>query len=190
MNICKKGLARIIVQNIVDKLNALESLGNIKWNISEEDKQANYRSWAKMTLKNILEADEPDVIEHVFMGQFDGSSKPNPGEMKIGGYIKSLADMDNTISTFSLDKGYGTNNRAEYLALIELLKMSITKGIKRINIYGDSKIVIMQVNGKWKANKDMAPLRDQAVYLLDQFDHWSLSHVPRELNSEADSLTR
>ena len=52
----------------------------------------------------------------------------------------------------------------------------------------------MQVSGengkKWKANKNMTPLRDQVLEGLKYFDHWTLSHVPRELNSEADSLTR
>jgi ribonuclease HI len=98
--------------------------------------------------------------------------------------------MSKTIYSFSILLDYGTNNRAEYLALIQLLEMAIKKGIKRMNIYGDSKLAVMQVNHKWKANKDMAPLRDQVLKLLNNFDHWSLSHILRDLNAEADLLTR
>ena len=187
MNITDTELAKRIVQHIVNELSALESLGDLKWSIPPKDKQSNYRAWAEMTLKYIRDSHD----EHeVYVGQFDGSAKPNPGEMKIGGYIKDLRDMDKTIYSFSLEKGYGTNNRAEYLALIELLESAIRQGITRLNIYGDSNLAVQQVNGKWKANKDMAPLRDRALELLKKFDHWSLSHVPRSLNSEADSLTR
>lgn len=187
MNISKKQLARDIIQHIVNDIRALESLGDMKWQTHEADKQAQFKSWAETTLKMIDNASDEGGV---FVGQFDGSAKPNPGKMKIGGHIKNLKDMGPPMYTFSIALGEGTNNRAEYLALIELLEIAIKKGIKRMNIYGDSNLAVMQVNGKWKANKDMAPLRDQALKLLKQFDHWSLSHVPRELNSEADSLTR
>lgn len=187
MNISEKQLARDIIQHVVNDLNVLFTEGDMKWIIPMAERQAHYRDWAEMAMNKIYDALDEG---HTFVGQFDGSAKPNPGLMKIGGYIKNLKNMDRTIYSFSLDKGHGTNNRAEYLALIELLESSITKGIKRINIYGDSKLAVMQVNRKWKANKDMGPLRDQVCQLLEGFDHWSLSHVPRALNSEADSLTR
>ncbi len=187
MNITDTELARKIVQHIVHELADLESLKEIKWNINATEKQMQFRSWAEMALKIIREAHDE---KQIYVGQFDGSAKPNPGEMKIGGFIKSPTNMNKTIFTFSFEKGPGTNNRAEYLALIQLIESAIERGIKRFNIYGDSNLAVMQVNRKWKANKDMAPLRDQAIKLLKNFDHWSLSHVPRALNSEADSLTR
>ena len=187
MNISKKKLALQIVQHIASELGAMQDLGDVDFNISRSDIQANYRNWAQQTLTFITDAIDKDCV---FVGQFDGSAKPNPGEMKIGGYIKNLKDMDKPLYSFSLDKGYGTNNRAEYMALIKLLEVAIERGVKRINIYGDSNLAVQQVNGKWKANKDMAPLRDQAIRLLKNFEHWSLSHVVRSLNAEADLLTR
>jgi ribonuclease HI len=187
MNLTEKELAKKIVQHIASELNAMNSLGDLKWFITHQDRQKHFRKWAEQTMNFIKNsADE----KFVYVGHFDGSSKPNPGIMKIGGNIKNLRDMSTAIYSFSILLDYGTNNRAEYLALIELLEMGIKKGIKRMNIYGDSKLAVMQVNHKWKANKDMAPLRDQVLKLLNNFDHWSLSHVPRALNSEADLLTR
>ena len=187
MNISEKQLARNIIQHVVNDLNVLQTEGDMKWNIPMKERQAQYREWAEMAMKKLIDAND---VECIYVGQFDGSAKPNPGLMKIGGYIKNLKHMDRNMYTFSLDKGEGTNNRAEYLALITLLETAISKGIKRMNIYGDSNLAVMQVNGKWKANKDMGPLRDQVLDLLEFFDHWSLSHVPRALNSEADALTR
>ncbi len=187
MNLSKKQLAKDIVQHIVTELSALESLGELTWNIPKDKRQANFRSWAEMAMKKITGATDE---KQIYIGQFDGSAKPNPGIMKIGGHIKDSKDMNSILYSFSIGLGEGTNNRAEYLALIELLEIAIRKGIKRMHISGDSKLAVMQVNLKWKANKDMAPLRDQVLQLLKKFDHWSLIHVPRALNVEADSLTR
>ena len=187
MSIKEKEVATKIVQYIAGELNKMNSLGDLKWFITHQERQKHFRKWAEQAMHFITNSMDK---KFVYVGHFDGSSKPNPGIMKIGGNIKNLRDMSTTIYSFSILLDYGTNNRAEYLALIELLEMAIKKDIKRMNIYGDSKLAVMQVNHKWKANKDMTPLRDQAIKLLEQFDHWSLSHVKRELNSEADLLTR
>ena len=187
MNLTEKEVARKIVQRIADDLAILEMNNGLKWHITKNERQTIYREWAQSALNIITNAVDDQCV---YVGQFDGSAKPNPGEMKIGGYIKNLKDMDKILYSFSLYKGYGTNNRAEYMGLIELISTALSKGIKRINIYGDSKLAVMQVNRKWKANKDMGPLRDQVLQLLEGFDDWSLSHVPRDLNSEADLLTR
>ena len=185
----KKEVSRKIVQYIKDELYSLENKGIITWSFSPIQRQDYFRDWAVKAMQILCESCE-EKQDEVFVGQFDGSAKPNPGIMKIGGHIKNLKDMDTALYSFSIGLGIGTNNQAEYLALIELLEIGIKKGIKRINIYGDSNLAVMQVNGKWKANKAMAPFRDQVLQLLKKFDHWTLSHVPRELNSEADSLTR
>ena len=53
-----------------------------------------------------------------YTAYFDGSAKPNPGMMKIGGLVK---DETGTIKgEYSKELGHGTNNEAEYLSLIIL----------------------------------------------------------------------
>ena len=123
-----------------------------------------------------------------YYGYFDGSSIPNPGLMTIGGYIE--AEDGIRVEDFHLEIGDGTNNRAEYGAIIHLLEETIKLGIKNINIYGDSMLVVNQVNGKWKSNRDMTPLKSRVQALLTHFESWTLTHIKRELNQEADSLTR
>jgi ribonuclease HI len=39
-----------------------------------------------------------------------------------------------------------TNNEAEYEALLHGLRLAVTLGIKRLLVYGDSSVVINQVN--------------------------------------------
>lgn len=123
-----------------------------------------------------------------YEGYFDGSAKPNPGIMTIGGFIKD--PKSTTIHSYSVELEYGTNNESEYLSFIRLLNDTIKLNIKKIKLYGDSALVVNQVNRKWKANKKMRPYRNEAILLLDQIDEWYLKHIKRHLNKEADSLTR
>ena len=119
---------------------------------------------------------------------FDGSSKPNPGIMTIGGYI--VDDIGKTLYEFSSEIGEGTNNQAEYLAFINVVEKLREKGIKNVLIQGDSALVVNQVNRKWKTkNPNMKKLRNLALELLEGID-WELTHVRREENTRADLLTR
>jgi ribonuclease HI len=47
-----------------------------------------------------------------------------------------------------------TNNKAEYEALIHGLRIATSLGIKQLLIYGDSAVVINQVNKDWDCTKD------------------------------------
>jgi len=125
----------------------------------------------------------------MYRGYFDGSAKPNPGIMTIGGLIKN---PDSTVlHSYSEELSHGTNNEAEYLSFLRLLNNILERGIKQIQIYGDSILVVNQVNGKWKAKDSrMKTYRNQALKMLVHIPEWKLQHVKRELNKEADLLTR
>jgi ribonuclease HI len=47
-----------------------------------------------------------------------------------------------------------SNNDAEYEALIHGLRIAVSLGIKRLLAFGDSKVVIEQVNKEWDCVKD------------------------------------
>lgn len=125
-----------------------------------------------------------------YEGYFDGSAAPNPGEMKIGGFVRRVSDKEKVFE-YSIDLGYGTNNEAEYLSLIELCDNLERLGVEKITIYGDSQLVINQVTGQWKARDPrMESFKTTALDLLKSIPDWTLSHVRRGMNMEADSLTR
>jgi hypothetical protein len=48
-----------------------------------------------------------------------------------------------------------SNNEAQYEALLHGLRLAISLGIKRLLIYGDSLLVVQQVNKEWDRNKTM-----------------------------------
>jgi ribonuclease HI len=85
--------------------------------------------------------------------------------------------------------GIATNNRAEYLALIEGLKKAAEWKPDRLEVFLDSKLVVEQVAGGYRVRKpDLQPLHSEAMHLLAGFTEWVITHVPREKNRGADAL--
>jgi ribonuclease HI len=85
--------------------------------------------------------------------------------------------------------GITTNNEAEYHALIEGLKAVSDWKPDRVELYLDSKLVVEQMNGRYKVKSaDLAPLFKQANDLRKQFPEVSITHVERAKNSGADAL--
>lgn len=85
-----------------------------------------------------------------------------------------------------------TNNLAEYQALLEGLEAFVLRGLKgKLICKGDSKLVVEQVNGRWRCRAyHLRLLRDKILVLLDQLGDWELVWVPRESNQEADRLCK
>jgi len=122
-----------------------------------------------------------------YTAAFDGGATPNPGQMKIGGFIKLYGK---NIFRYSDSIGHGTNNIAEYASLLRLVKEAQKLDIQNIYIQGDSQLVINQVNGVWKAKDPrMKQYRDRVLATLKHIKQWELKHVLRNHNKEADSLT-
>jgi ribonuclease HI len=85
--------------------------------------------------------------------------------------------------------GTATNNRAEYLALIDGLRKVAEWKPDRLEVYMDSQLVVEQVSGRYRVrNPDLEPLHRQAMALLRNFPRFTVSHVPREQNRGADAL--
>jgi ribonuclease H / adenosylcobalamin/alpha-ribazole phosphatase len=85
--------------------------------------------------------------------------------------------------------GVATNNEAEYHALIEGLKAVAEWKPDRLEVYLDSKLVVEQVNGRWRVKEArLQPLHRQAKELLDTFSEVGVKHVERERNKGADAL--
>jgi ribonuclease HI len=120
---------------------------------------------------------------HVY---FDGASRGNPGPAAVGWVIVS---SDGIVADGNARIGETTNNKAEYQALIRALEAARDFGLDEVDLRGDSQLVVKQVRGEWDANDPQ--LREHRVrvrQLVEQFDRWSLDHVPREINNHADQL--
>jgi ribonuclease HI len=84
-----------------------------------------------------------------------------------------------------------SNNMAEYDALLCGLKIAIETGIKRLDVRGDSQLVIDQVMKNASCHGDKMETYCKAVRALeDKFYGIELNHVPRRYNEEADELAK
>ncbi|WFD12041.1 ribonuclease HI family protein [Tepidibacter hydrothermalis] len=126
---------------------------------------------------------------------FDGACNNNGNKEADTGLGYAIYDTKHNVylKEISLYGGNGTNNTAEYKALIECMKDLIGLGLikEEINIYGDSDLIIKQVIGQWKCKKEhLIPLRDEAVKLMNKFDDLNIKWVPRNENALADKLSK
>jgi ribonuclease HI len=84
-----------------------------------------------------------------------------------------------------------SNNEAEYEALLHGLRLAISLGIKRLLVYGDSLLVVQQVNKEWDCNKETMDAYVQEVRKLEsKFSGLEVHHVLREHNVGADILSK
>jgi ribonuclease HI len=130
-----------------------------------------------------------DLIAHI-----DGGSRGNPGPSAIGVIVHD----ERGAVLFEAGKyiGRGTNNEAEYHALIFLLQNAAREpllresGAEHLRIHCDSKLIVMQVLGKWKIKEPrMQELCDE-VHRVKKTVPFQLriKQVPREENRDADRL--
>jgi ribonuclease HI len=116
----------------------------------------------------------------------DGGSRGNPGPAAIGGV---LYQADKEIANFSKYLGQGTNNQAEYNALLTGLELAKKHKIINLQCFLDSELVVKQLNKEYRVkDADLAKLFVKVWNLAQEFDSISFNHVRREFNKEADRL--
>jgi ribonuclease HI len=127
-------------------------------------------------------ADPTEVIVHT-----DGASRGNPGPAAIGVVIQDSQGRVLLELGEALERT--TNNVAEYTAVIRALERARELGARRVQCLMDSQLVVRQLNGSYKVkHPDMLPLYRRVLELIQAFDDVTFSHVPREMNAEADRL--
>jgi probable phosphoglycerate mutase len=117
----------------------------------------------------------------------DGGSRGNPG---IAGYGVDVQDEGGApVASLSENLGIRTNNFAEYSALIGALRYALANGYEGLRAYADSELMVRQINGVYKVKSpDLQPLFREAKALISKLKSFSIHHIPREQNREADRL--
>ena len=129
------------------------------------------------------DADGREAILYV-----DGASFGNPGPSGIG--VVLVEDGD-TVVTRSEDIGYGTNNQAEYRALLRGLNEALERGVTQLLVRSDSQLLVRQMIGEYKVkSKALQALRREAEVLKQRFEQIAFEHVRREYNDVADELAK
>ena len=121
-----------------------------------------------------------DLVAYV-----DGGSFGNPGPSGIGVVIDGSAD-----GTIRIAKWIGCqdNNVAEYVALLEALQCALGLQAKTLHVFSDSEVVVRQMRGEYRCRSPRLYSLNWICRKLTRSLDFSISHVPRESNTEANRL--
>lgn len=123
-----------------------------------------------------------DAVIHI-----DGASRGNPGPAAYAVVVESGAGAG--LGAVSKYIGHTTNNVAEYQALLAALDYARQRRFRRIRIHTDSELMKRQIDGDYQVKSpDLLPLHRRALQSIAGFETFSIVHIPRERNAEADRL--
>jgi ribonuclease HI len=143
---------------------------------------------ARRTQTKTVRAARHDGAATPWRAWFDGSAHPNPGKCGIGAVLRGPNREHVEISRAA---GHGNSSEAEYLALIALLEAAVHAGSHGLTIYGDSQVVVNDMNGSdAAAAPSLRSHREAAQALMAQIDGVVLRWIPRHKNPEADALSQ
>eukprot|EP00253_Pinus_taeda_P006725 PITA_06725 len=118
---------------------------------------------------------------------FDGASKGNPGTAGAGGVI--YHPDGHTKDIFYWGLGHKSNNQAELLGLLKVCQIARDKGVKKLQVFGDSELIIKNLNtGDRFNNPSLNKILGRLKRVLQFFDSCKFYHILRNLNSEADNM--
>src|SRR3954462_9292807 len=137
----------------------------------------------------MAEVHSSQVHPTVWQMYFDGASRTIPRMGLVAGVGIVLISPRNHVilRAFSLTESC-TNNVAEYNALLIGLQLAHQLGVRNLQAYGDSKLVINQLRGEYEVRSDdLIPYCDSALQMAEQFEGFYIGHVPRQDNTHADA---
>jgi ribonuclease HI len=117
----------------------------------------------------------------------DGGARGNPGPAAIAAVVQDASGE--VLEERSERIGEATNNVAEYRALLLGIERAAAFEAGELELVGDSELIVRQVKGEYKVrDATMRELHAEVRRALSDFDGWSIRHVRREENAEADRL--
>ena len=115
----------------------------------------------------------------------DGGSLGNPGPSGIGVVIDGYESGPIRIAKWI---GHQDNNVAEYMALLEALQCALSLKAKALHVFSDSQVVVRQMRGEYACRSSRLYSLHWTCCKLARALKFSISHVPRENNAEANRL--
>jgi len=119
----------------------------------------------------------------------DGAARGNPGPAGAGAILRDAATGD-TLAEIAEFLGIRTNNYAEWTAVELALGEALRLGAMHVDLRLDSELVARQISGRYRVkHPDLKPIHARVMAQLATLSGYSVGHVPRELNKEADRLS-
>jgi len=137
--------------------------------------------------RDLFPAPSHERPEHYLVAYSDGGARGNPGPAGYGVVIQDEAGQK--VAALSQYLGHQTNNVAEYQGLIGALEYAVEHGPKALKLISDSELLVKQIKGEYKVkNPTLQDLYGRARQLIRQLDWFTIQHVLRGKNEEADRL--
>jgi ribonuclease HI len=124
----------------------------------------------------------PELVAYV-----DGGCLGNPGPSGIGVVIQGVANGPVRIAKRI---GHQDNNVAEYAALMEALQYAVALKARKLHVYSDSQVVVRQMTGEYVCRSPRLYSLHWTCRKLARSLAFSISHVRREENAEANQLAQ
>jgi ribonuclease HI len=125
--------------------------------------------------------------ESYLIAHIDGGARGNPGPAGYGVVITDQAG--NKVAGLSAYLGHQTNNYAEYNGLLAALDYALEHSHKALKVVADSELLVKQIRGEYKVKSpSLAELHGRAKKMINQLEWFSIQHVLRGGNQEADRL--
>lgn len=129
----------------------------------------------------------PGPPENHLIAYIDGGARGNPGPAGYGVLIKDQSG--HKVSALSEYLGHQTNNYAEYSGLLAALQYALQNNHRALKVISDSELMVKQIRGQYKVKSPaLLDLYQQAKVLIGKLDWFSIQHVLRAQNREADGL--
>jgi ribonuclease HI len=143
-------------------------------------------NFSPQATKELFSAHENPPAHHL-VAFSDGGARGNPGPSGYGVLIQDEAGRK--VAALSEYLGHQTNNFAEYQGLIAALEYAVANGHKALKVISDSELLVRQIKGIYKVrNAALQDLHGRAKELIAKLDWFSIGHVLRGHNEEADRL--
>ncbi len=118
----------------------------------------------------------------------DGAARGNPGLAGAGAVL--VEPSGQVVDRIGKFLGTQTNNFAEYMGLLLGLRRAKELGVREVEVFADSELMIRQLGGRYQVKSpSLRPLYEEALKLLNNFERVKLVHVPREMNRAADEMS-
>jgi ribonuclease HI len=119
----------------------------------------------------------------------DGAARGNPGPAGLGAILRDSASGE-VVAELARYLGPRTNNYAEWTAVEAALGEALRLGATRVDLRTDSELVARQISGIYRVkHPELKPIHARVMGLLGRFAGYTVGHVPRQQNAEADRLS-
>ncbi|HXB21007.1 MAG TPA: ribonuclease HI family protein [Candidatus Solibacter sp.] len=130
---------------------------------------------------------DPAPPSGVMTAHIDGGARGNPGPSAYGVIVRNSEGK--IVKELGEYLGLQTNNFAEYSGLVAALEYAQKEKIPALKIFSDSELLVKQMKGQYKVKSPgLVPLYERARSLARQLQHFSIQHVRREQNRDADRM--